>query len=348
MARYYLGVDVGATRSRVALVDPSGTILRKATFKTPSQGGSDVVARAVAEEARRLCGDLLVHVRAVGVGTIGPLDLSRGAVVNTPNLPLRSFEIGPPLQEELKVPVVVVNDCVAGVWGEKVFGLGRGRNNVVYVTLSTGIGGGMVVDGHLLVGKRGNAHEVGHMVIDVEGKMVCGCGGRGHWEAYAGGANIPKFVATLLEEWDLSAEERGSALYRAYTEGRLTPELLYGEARAGDRLALRVVEHINKYNLAGIMSLVNLYDPEVVVLGGSIALKNRELVVSPLKERLQRALGLVTEPPLLEAAALGEDSVLIGAAALAMGPPRHLLKALRYLAYELPEWGAGQVGGVEV
>jgi glucokinase len=236
-----------------------------------------------------------------------------------------------PIQEALAKPVIMANDCVTAVWGEKVFGLGKGYENVVYITISTGIGGGMIVNNLLLLGKMGNAHEIGHIVVDVSGKMRCGCGGYGHWEAYASGANIPKFASLLLREWSLSDEEKESRIYKAYKESLLSSELIYSAAKEGDRLALRIIDEVNKYNLAGFENIVNLYDPEVITVGGSVALKNKELVIDRIREGLKRSLGVVTPLPKIEPTAFEDDIVLIGAIALAVHPPQNLVKALKYL-----------------
>ena len=112
----------------------------------------------------------------IGVASAGPLDLREGAVVHSPNIGFDYIPLVKPLEDEFKVPVYLCNDCVAGVIGEKELGYGRGYGNLVYVTLSSGIGGGVFVDNHLLIGKDGNAHEIGHITIDYEGKLTCGCG----------------------------------------------------------------------------------------------------------------------------------------------------------------------------
>ncbi len=328
----YIGIDVGATWLRIALAGASGEIVKRIVLRTPREGGRDAVANVILDTVKREFGEQLGSVRAVGIGTIGPLDLESGAVVNTPNLPLRTFELGRPLVETLRKPVYVANDCMAAVWGERMFGAGRGLDNVVYITISTGIGGGMVVNGVLLVGKKGNAHEVGHIVVDVERRMRCGCGGYGHWEAYASGANIPRFAKLLIESWSLSTEERSSPVYRAYLEDRLSSELIYTEAKRGDRLALRIVNEVTRINIAGFESVVNIYDPEVLTVGGSVALNNVELVIEPVRKALAESRGLLTDPPRVLPTPLGGDAVLMGAIAIAVNPPRELISKLKYLS----------------
>jgi glucokinase len=328
---YYIGVDVGATWIRIAIAMRNGSIIEKIVKRTPREGDRYTIANLIIEIIKTSLSNYLENVKAIGIGTAGPMDLATGVVTNAPNIPIRTFELARPIQEALAKPVIMANDCVTAVWGEKVFGLGKGYENVVYITISTGIGGGMIVNNLLLLGKIGNAHEIGHIVVDVSGKMRCGCGGYGHWEAYASGANIPKFASLLLREWSLSDEEKESRIYKAYKESLLSSELIYSAAKEGDRLALRIIDEVNKYNLAGFENIVNLYDPEVITVGGSVALKNKELVIDRIREGLKRSLGVVTPLPKIEPTAFEDDIVLIGAIALAVHPPQNLVKALKYL-----------------
>jgi glucokinase len=333
MEEYFVGVDVGGTWIRIALATGNGSIENKIVVKTPREGDRYTIANLIVEAIRTNFKEHLEKIKAIGIGTAGPMDLSRGVVINAPNIPIRTFELAQPIQEALKKPVIMANDCIAGVWGEKIFGLGRDYENVVYITISTGIGGGMIVNGNLLLGKMGNAHEIGHIVVDVSGRMRCGCGGYGHWEAYASGANIPRFASLLLEEWSLTEEEKDSEVYKAYREGNLSSELIYSAAKRGDKLALRIVDEVNKYNVAGFENVINLYDPEIIVVGGSVALKNKELVIDRVREGVKRSQGVVTEIPRIEPTAFGDDVVLIGAVALAARPPQTLIKMLKYLQY---------------
>ncbi len=335
MARLFLAVDVGATRTRVAVVAEGGEIVARGERLTPRRGTRRTIAEAILELARDVAGQLLERVHAVGVGTVGPLDLHRGRVVGAPNIPIHEFDLAEPLIEELGKPVIIANDCVAAAWGEHLYGAGRGVDNLVYITISTGIGGGMIVDGLLLLGKNGNAHEIGHITVDIQGRMPCNCGGRGHWEAYASGANIPRFARYLVEEeWKLTQEEKATETYKLIIEDKLTAKDLYQLARKGDQLAKRIVDEVNKYNLAGLEAVVNLYDPQLVTIGGSVALNNPDLVIEPLAEALKRHPGLVTSLPEVKPTPLGDDAVLLGAAALAEKPPKNLLAKLDYLPHK--------------
>ncbi len=307
-----LAVDVGASRLRVALFD--GTVMvERVEVDTPRVGDSLSVVRAIAGIASRFSFDV------IGVASIGPLDLEKGWVIGTPNNPLRSFALRDPLVELFRKPVVIANDCVAAVWGEFVLGGGRGLSEVAYVTISTGVGVGIVVDGRLLVGRRGNSHEAGHVVVDLDSGVRCGCGGLGHWEALGSGANIPRLAYVKALEWG-----GDSRAWRLAVEGTLTPEALYSLARSGDVFALKLVDYINRVHAAGLASVVAAYDPQVVFLGGSIFLKNKDLILEGVR-RYIREYSLL-EPPELKDATFGEDSVLYGALAIALKTPPELAR----------------------
>jgi len=309
LRRLYAAVDLGATNVRAAYGDETG-IEEKLTEKTDR--GS---ARGIADQAIRMIRALdIVEPAAIGVGSVGPIDLDTGCVVDPPNLPFERVPLVEPLSEAFHAPVRLMNDCSAAVLGEQAFGAGGGRENIVYVTLSTGLGGGAMVDGHLLVGKDGNAVEIGHLTIDPDSELVCGCGCRGHWEAYCSGRNIPNYARLLLRE----KEAEGSALLEAAggdLEG-ITAEALFAAATEGDPLALWIVRRIGEINAVGFADIVNAYDPELVTLGGAIALRNPDLILKPIEENIDRHL--INRRPEIEMTPLGEDVVLYGALALAM------------------------------
>ncbi len=304
----YAAVDIGATNVRVSYGDADG-LKEKLSERTDRDNGPGGVARQI---IRMLC-SLDVNVKAIGVGSIGPIDVEMGAIVNTPNLPFKRIPVVAPLKEAFTVPVGMLNDCSAAVLGEQAYGAGRGLKNLVYVTLSTGLGGGAIVDGHLLVGKDGNAVEIGHLTIDSNSPLTCGCGCRGHWEAYSSGVGIPRFAASLLEGRSLDGV---IGQMTSGNPGNLTAEVIYGAARAGDPAALDFVNAIGEVNAVGFADLVNVFDPELMTVGGSIALKNPDLVVDPILESIDGHL--INRRPEIVITPLGDDVVLYGALALAM------------------------------
>ncbi|MCE4602583.1 MAG: ROK family protein, partial [Desulfurococcales archaeon] len=179
---------------------------------------------------------------------------------------------------------------------------------------SSGVGGGFIVDGRLLVGRRGNAHEVGHIVVDLDSEAVCGCGGLGHWEALASGVNMPRTASLYASTW------RGprSRAYILAREGRLSPEDLYSHARRGDPFASSLADYLNRVHAAGLASVAAAYDPEAVFLGGSVYLNNEDLILPGVRRYLAR---YSIWPPELRRATYGHDAVLYGAAAIALEPP---------------------------
>jgi len=314
LKRLYVAVDLGATNVRVAAGDAAG-IKRRIAEPTDRNSGAEGIAAQIIRMIRALD---IGELTAVGVGSIGPLDLDAGCVVDTPNLPFKRIPLFDPLSEAFRVPVRLMNDCSAAVLGEQAFGAGRGLRNIVYVTLSTGLGGGAMVDGHLLVGKDGNAVEIGHLTIDPHSELVCGCGCRGHWEAYCSGSNIPNYARLLLRK----KEVEGSPLLELAggDPGGITSEILFAAANRGDALALWIVEKIGEVNAVGFSDLVNAYDPELITVGGSIALKNPDLILRPILENIDRHL--INRRPEIRITPLGEDAVLYGALALALEAAR--------------------------
>ncbi len=310
-----LAVDVGATRLRVAVGTPDGRILRKIVVNTPRSGGKLAVAERIVEIASKLLGER--KPEAVGVASIGPLDLGRGWVVNTPNNPIRSFSLSEPLAEALASRVILANDCMAAVWGEHVYGLGGGLGDLAYITISTGIGGGFMVDGHLLVGWRGNAHEIGHLVIDYKSNTRCGCGGRGHWEGLASGSGLPRLASLMAQQYRYESTAWSKAV-----EGRLSSREIYLYARRGDSFALRVIDEANRIHAAGLAGVIASYDPRLIVLGGAVAVRNHDLLIPGIRRYLEEYS--LHKPPRIEVSAFGEDSVLMGALAIASHTPPEL------------------------
>ncbi len=316
---WVLGVDVGASRLRVGLysIDEARLVAKKMA-PTPRSGDRMAVARRIVELAESLfqergfTGDL----EGVGVSSIGPLDLARGEIVGTPNNPLRPFPMRDPLEKRFRTRVRIANDCVAAVWGEKVLGEGGRYTDLAYITISSGIGGGFIVSNRLIEGRRGNAHEVGHLVVEVDSNLRCGCGGRGHWEALASGSALPRLATLHAAGW------RGpmTPALELARRGSLDPPLLYKLAREGDKFALSVVRRTNRYHAAGLAGVIAAYDPEVIFMGGSVFLENQDLILPDVVSLLED-YSLYRKPPPLRPATFGHDAPLMGAIGLVLYPP---------------------------
>ena len=305
----YVAVDIGATNIRVACGDESG-LKTRLQEETDRLNGAEGVPRQIV----RMIRDIERSPTAIGVGSIGPIDHSRGTITNTPNYPFKEIRVMEPLRTAFDAPVEIMNDCSAGVLGEHVFGAGSETDNLFYVTMSTGLGGGAIVDGHLLVGKDGNAVEIGHLTIDPHSRVICGCGCPGHWEAFSGGKNIPYYARTLLQgtRWR-------SSLLNDLCGGDLkeiTAKMIFDAAHQGDEHALMVVEEIGKVNAVGFANIVNAYDPQLITVGGSIALNNHNLILAPIERYIERHL--INRAPKIILTPLGEDVVLYGALASSM------------------------------
>jgi len=312
-----IGVDLGGTNVRVALGRRNGTIEKKLVEKTEKGRGPEGVSEQIARMIRSALGKeiSLREIEGIGIGSAGPLDIKRGGLMKPTNLPFDFVSLVKPLEEEFNLPVILLNDCVAAVVGEKYFGIGREHDDLVYVTISTGIGGGVYVDGHLLIGKDGNAHEIGHFTIDFEGKLTCGCGRRGHWEAYCSGSGIPNYARLIIEE-DGLMRVSGSHLIEGIIKNGyadVTAKTIYDYAKADDRVAKIIVEKIGVLNAIGFGCVVDAYDPSLITVGGSVTLNNPNLIIDSIKRHLNKyARNRVPEITLTP---LGEDAVLYGALA---------------------------------
>ena len=305
----YLAVDIGATNIRVAVGDEKSLGSRLGEQTDRLHGPEGVTAQII-----RMARSLGAEPDAVGVGSIGPLDLRRGYITNTPNYPFKGIPVVEPLLEEFSVPVWLMNDCNAAVLGEQVYGAGKGVDNLFYVTLSTGLGGGAIVDGHLLNGKDGNAPEIGHVTIDPDSELMCGCGCRGHWEAYCSGANIPNLARLILRGKALG----GSLLHEIIGTdlSKLTSEMIFSTASKGDSLARGVVDEVGRVNAVGFGDIVNAFDPELITVGGSMTLNNPKLVLGPIIGGIDRHI--INRRPEIKITPLGNDVVLYGGLALAV------------------------------
>ncbi len=300
-----LGFDIGGSWVRAALATEQGKILRKSVERIAT-GSIEALLGQIESMAKEVGGPDYHSVGGVGLGMAGRLQMRDGILVDSPHTPFKGIHIRRELEERLDKEVVLINDGIAATLAERVIGAGARERNMVYVAIGTGIGGGAVVDGNLLLGKEGNAHEMGHMIIDMEGRIGCSCGGRGHWEAYTSGSGMPEYARLLAEGYspktplcDLVAEGRGGA------------KQIFDAAMRGDGFAKQVLEEASRVNAMAFANLVDLYDPRLIVVGGGVALKNVDLVIRPIAKLLPEFA--FNAPPAVVATPLGEDAQLLGA-----------------------------------
>ncbi len=315
MSETFIAVDIGGTQIRAALCDAAGTIHRRASDLTAPHEGAEAVMGRIERAIRRVW-PADGPVQAIGVVAPGPLDPWRGVVWQTPNIPCwKDYPLRDAIQERLGVPTLLGNDANAAALAEQRFGAGRGEANLIYVTVSTGIGGGVIVDGRLLLGAHGLAGEIGHIKLEPNGPP-CGCGDHGCLEALAAGPAIARQAQQRIaagESSGILALVRGDA-------AAITAQVVNQAAQAGDALAADVFRRAGAYLGLGLVTLLHLFDPGIVVVGGSVS-KAGELLLGPAQAVLRRRS--MTErfwrdTPLVSAA-LGDDVGLLGALVLALG-----------------------------
>lgn len=281
--RYVVGIDIGGTNIVAGTVSEDGSelhgVVSEPTF--PEQGADAVLARIVklARDSMRASGKTIA---GVGIGSPGPLDTRHGIVLLTPNLGWTNFPLRDRIQQALELPATLDNDANCAVFGEWWRGAARGSRHVVGLTVGTGIGGGIVIDGAIYHGASDIAGEIGHTSIDSTGRR-CKCGNYGCLEAYASG---PAIAARAVEGIEAGADTS----LPNYVQGkldRITAQVVYEAAHDGDEYALEVVRDTAKFLGAGVANIINIFNPEVVVICGGVTLAGTRLFV-PLRSEVKR------------------------------------------------------------
>ena len=308
LEQFVLCVDLGGTQLRVALCKPSPPwIVRRAaepTAKSSPEAVISQIARMCREVSEGVPGS---QIEAVGIGSPGPLNPTTGVVYDMPNLPgWRDVPLAEMVSTELGIRTLLNNDANVAALGEYRFGAGRGTRDMVYITVSTGIGGGIIVDGRLLQGARGLAAEIGHHTVEAHG-IRCECGHVGCLEVYASGTAIARMATEAIE----SGRE-------TVLSGRpsVTAKDVAEAARGGDALALEVMHTAGFYLGVGIVNLLHIFNPSRIILGGSVT-KSFDLFREPMWATIrERAWAPYLEDFDIAPAELGDDVGLIGAMAL--------------------------------
>jgi glucokinase len=301
----WLGFDIGATKLAVALGDDAGGIAARRRRPIRASGDPRADVDAMLRDAHELLAEAGVPVsglRGVGVAAPGPIDFARGTVESPPNLPgWRSVPICEWLGAAFAAPVHLENDANAAALAEWRFGAGRGARHLVYLTMSTGVGGGLVLDGRLYRG-TGNAGEVGHMPVEWgDAAEPCGCGRRGCLEAYVGGRRWTERLARITPQTSEVAALAGAPAHAR-------PEHVIAAAREGDAFALGELARWNRYLARGITALSYLLAPEVFVLGTIATAAGEALTLDPLRRMLADVMWApLGAPSEIRASALGAD-----------------------------------------
>lgn len=322
MPRYAVGVDLGGTKILSALVDEGGVVHQRHRMATPQQGPESVVAAIASSVQTGLQGSRAGEgdVVGVGVGAPGPLDPRSGVVFQPPNLAgWYNVPLADLLRRRLELPVFVENDANAAALGEWWVGAGRGVHDLVYITVSTGIGGGLIINDALVHGVSGTAGEIGHITIDIHGPR-CVCGNTGCLEVLASG----KAIARMARE-AIAARRSTKVLELAGGDTeRITAEVVATAARQGDAVAREIFDQAGTYVGVAVASVVNLLNPAKVVIGGGVS-KAGDLLFAPVRRTVrERAFERPARDAEIVPAALGDDVGVVGAAAVvfarAQGP----------------------------
>ena len=314
--RCLIGVDLGGTWTRVVLSDEKGNFIEKISERV-DKSSSEAISKQIVRLTRFLCKKHSLDVRAlrgVGIASAGPLIQEEGVLIKPTNLPFDYVPLTKPIAEELAIPACLINDCAGAALGENMFGAAKGLDNYVYITIGTGIGCGAIVNDTLLLGKDGNGHEAGHFTIDCSGRLTCGCGKRGHWEAYCSGRNIPNYVRMRFKEIDEKTVKRSSLFKKVKGDlCKLGAADLFAAARKGDKLSLQLVNEIGVLNAIGFANVINAYDPSLITVGGTVTLKNKKMILDPIKKYVEDYA--VNRVPKIMVTPLGEDVGIYGAVA---------------------------------
>ncbi|HET9657836.1 MAG TPA: ROK family glucokinase [Kineosporiaceae bacterium] len=307
-----IGVDVGGTKIAAGVVDADGGIIEKIRISTPAATAQSVEDGIVEAVLQLSSGH---PVSAVGVAAPGFVDAQRTTLRFTPNLPMADRPLRALLQPRIGLPVVVENDASAAAWGEYRFGGGRGVTDVVLLTVGTGLGGGIVLDGRLLRGAFGIAGEFGHVRI-VPGGLPCGCGNRGCWEQYTSGSALIRQAHALARTDAVRAArllELAGGTVEAIAGGMITQA-----AREGDPAAIELLAELGRWLGEGIADIADVLDPAVVVIGGGVS-EAGDLLLEPARKAFTASLSAGVHRPhlVIREAELGNDAGLIGAADLA-------------------------------
>lgn len=298
-----IGIDIGGTKLVAATVAADGTILERHRRATPAHAEEELVTSL--QELIATLGPRL----PVGIGIAG-LVTPDGQILYGPNIGIRDLALRERLQDATSRVLVVVNDASAAALGEQRAGAARGHRDVTLFTLGTGVGGGLVVDDRLLVGRNGFAGELGHLIV-AEGGRACPCGNRGCIEAYASGTSIGLMARDRLADSDRDSSLRG--------EAELGGRNVTDAALAGDDIAQEVLREVGHWLGVAAASVVNAVDPSVVLVGGGAALPTSRWVLPAAQTSMAERLvgGAFRSPPPIELTALGDDAGMVGAAMLA-------------------------------
>ena len=311
-----LAIDVGGTKIFAAVISSKGQVMAGEYYLTLADEGAEAVINRIFSAVDRLLSreDIdLSQLDSISIAAAGAIDIGKGLVTSSPNLPgWRDIPLRDIVKEKYKVNAFLLNDASAAALGEHHFGAGKGVNNLILLTVGTGIGGGIIINGKLYTGASGSAGELGHMTIDVNGPR-CNCGSIGCLEMLASGTAVAREAIRRV-----TCGERSSLIEIVEGKiGNITAEKVEKAAQGGDSLASEVILEAATYLGIGMVNLVNIFNPEMIVVGGGMA-KMGDLLLEPARQVVrERAFSLSAQAVRIVSAQLGDNSGVLGAAIFA-------------------------------
>ncbi len=317
---YRIGIDLGGTNIAAAIVNNEFKIVKKMSVPTGAEREASLIMDDMAALCKNVCdeaGIALSEIEAIGIASPGVCNHTDGIVEYSCNLPFRKFHICAELSARLGLDNIhVENDANAAAWGEAVAGAARGTKNSVMITLGTGVGGGVIIDGNVFSGSNYAGTELGHIVIEVGGRP-CGCGRRGCWEAYSSATGLINMTKEKLAECEASG--RKTAMTEIAEKcGKVNGRVAFDGYRAGDAAAKEVVDTYIEYLASGLASMINIFQPEVLSIGGGISGEGQFLIdlLYPIVDSERYGGDFVSHKTEIRIAELGNDAGIVGAAFL--------------------------------
>lgn len=313
--KHYVGVDLGGTNIAVGIVTEDGVLIHKDSVPTRITRGPEPVIADIAALCKKAIADSgvdAVSVRGVGVGSPGICDDENGVILYANNLFFRDVPIRALLQKEMDLPIRLGNDGDCAALGEATAGAAKGSDISVTITLGTGIGGGIIIGGKIINGAYGGGGEVGHIML-YDGKEACTCGRHGCWEAYASATGLIRQATAAVA---CHPESRIAAL-AGHDMRHITGKVVFDAADEGDETAQTVIDRYLHYVAAGLIDIINLLQPNTIVLGGGICAQG-DRILTPIREMVAKEVYGGYMRTNIVIATLGNDAGIIGAAMLAL------------------------------
>ncbi len=309
--KYIMGVDLGGTKISVAISLPSGNLLKNVIVETKAKEGEEAVMGRIIHAIHQVLEEsniTIEEVMAIGVGTPGIIDKERGKIIRAVNLPFTDYDLLSPIKAEFQVDAYLENDANAAALGEYLFGAGKGKDPFIYITVSTGVGGGVMVDGRLLEGFSGNGFEIGHTVIDPRSEVKCTCGLYGDVESLCSGTAMARAGQKAVDQGEVTLLSR---------EDPITTEKIHEAYLQGDVVATKILKDAFHYLGMAMGNLVMLYNPETIVIGGGVS-SIGDFFFQETRESAQKYCfpSLYKECEIVPSS-LSKDSGVIGALAVA-------------------------------